>query len=146
MPKKLTWKQEWRKHDAEKKRLIVYCILFLVGISIFMMFGFPLGKELDFYQYHVWECEQAHAEGKTFSLFSGNRLNPVESHIKNWWHVHPTENASLVVPHGCVGVKQRMWVFGIYGIWYTDTNIALENIGDLADYGFLQHPEETEID
>lgn len=125
-----------RISEKEKQMVRDARDVLIVGIAIilFLVFVFPLPKELDFYEYHIWECEQAHAANKTFALFTGKKYEPAESHFQNQWLIHPLEDPTEVVPHGCISLEKKYrTVFGIFGRWITDTTITAENIGDLED-------------
>jgi len=98
--------------------------LALAALSLFLFFGMPLPKpvEIDFYDWHVWECQQAHAQNMSYSLCSGFWCEPEPEHIASPWVWHPSEDP-YTIPHGsCLGTTKTRLVFGIYGFltspWY----------------------------
>jgi len=93
--------------------------LIMIGVSLFILFVLPLPKyvEVDFYDFHVWECEQAHAQNMSYSLCSGFWCEPHEDHIDSPWVWHPSEDPRTI-PHGsCLGTlhDKPILVFGIVG-------------------------------
>lgn len=105
-------------------------ILILVTIVLAMTFVVPVPKfaELDFYEFHVWECEQAHAQNMSFNVWSGFCYEPTEEHLSIPWIIHPSENPRTHIAHGSnLGTGKWIVAFGVYG-WltspqfYTDEN------------------------
>ena len=97
----------------------------LTALALFLFFVVPLPKfvEVDFYEFHVWECQQAHAHNMSYSLCSGFWYEPQPGDISNPWVWHPSEDP-YTIPHGsCLGTTKTVIVFGIYGFltspWYT---------------------------
>jgi len=95
--------------------------LLSLGVLLFVLFGLPLPKyvEVDFYDFHVWECEQAHAKNMSYSLCSGFWYEPSEDHINNPCVWHPSED-SKTIPHGSnLGTlhDKPIFFFGIIG-WF----------------------------
>jgi len=97
----------------------------LTALALFLFFVVPLPKfvEVDFYEFHVWECQQAHAHNMSYSLCSGFWYEPQPGDISNPWVWHPSEDP-YTIPHGsCLGTTEIIWVFGVYGFltspWYT---------------------------
>lgn len=130
--KKLTWKEKWRKREAENRRAGVYYVLFFVGLLLFVLFVLPLRANYDFYEYHVWQCEQAHSEGKAFNLVTGKTVDPPFG-AESSSIVYPHEDPRVKVPHGCVGEDYGILAFGFYGVWTANMTITQYNVGNLTD-------------
>lgn len=132
-PRKPTRKQKRGKEEREQQRIVLFGVILISAIVLFGIFVMPLYKEYDFYEYHVWQIEQAHLEGKTFSLATGQQIEALQIHTANDWNVHPSEDPENVVHHGCMGNPQSFMVFGFYGQWIANNTVTYENIGDLVD-------------
>jgi len=98
--------------------------LVLLSLSAALIFLVPLPKyvEVDFYDFHVAECIEAHKHNMSYSLCSGFWYPPRPEDIPNPMVWHPSEDP-YTIPHGsCLGTTKFVWVFGVYGwltIWYT---------------------------
>ncbi len=75
--------------------LIIYTIIFTVALTTV-----PVPQEKDFYEFHVAECEQAHAKNLTFAVCSGFVYLPNESDFNNPCAIHPNESCKDNVAHG----------------------------------------------
>lgn len=84
--------------------MIVLAFGVVVLLAIFVI-PLPKNVEVDYYDLHVWECEQAHAYNLSYSLCSG------------FWH-EPTEDPKTIPYGSCAGVTKKIVVFGIYS-WVT---------------------------
>ena len=92
--------------------------IFLSILIVVFVIPLPLFQEVDFYDYHVWECEQAHANNMSYSLCSGFWYEPCLEDIENPCVWHPCEDCHTI-PHGSIlGTGETIMVFGIYG-WIT---------------------------
>jgi len=81
----------------------------IVGLAVICLF-LPLPMEADCYNWHVYECEEAHSQNKTFLYCSGFLIEPEQSHLddKGCPAIHPEENCTETVPHGCV-IPHKEW-------------------------------------
>ena len=105
---------------GSKHRKIIGSILLI--LFVFVFFIIPINKEIDFYEYHVWECEQAHKNGYSFAVCSGFWYDPEPWHIDDWGIVHPSENPRDNIMHGS-NLGQTVEVYGLFGFITTDTMV-----------------------
>jgi len=74
-------------------------IFYILGIIVLICF-FPLFRTYDFYDYHVWECEEAHKAGADWALCSGFWYEPSnQTPIVNDCLIQLSENCKQEVPH-----------------------------------------------
>ena len=103
-----------KKKECIGLAILIICLVFVIPL--------PKPVEIDYYEFHVWECQQAHAKNMTYSLCSGFWYEPKIEDIKNPWVWHPSEDP-YTIPHGsCLGTTKTIIVFGLWGFftsqWY----------------------------
>ena len=76
--------------------IFVCVIIFSVG-SVMAM---PFPHEIDFYDFHVWECEQCHEQNKSFAVCSG--ICYEDQSIDNGCMVTLNEICSESIEHGSI--------------------------------------------
>ena len=83
------------------KKSFLGAIIFAIFLYL-LLYNYILCPEVDFYDFHVWECEQCHAENLTFALCSGFCYSPQQSDLEDGGcpAIHPLEDCAKTVPHG----------------------------------------------
>jgi hypothetical protein len=94
------------KKDAMLSIMLV--LLALIGYSLIYNFICP---EVDFYDFHVFECEYCHSINKTFSLCSGFCFEPREDDNDNKpCAISPLEDCKKNIAHGSnLGTRRCLW-------------------------------------
>lgn len=89
-------------------RIISWSITLFV-VFIFLAFFMPHPREIDFYAYHVWECEECHKRNGTFHLCSGfctESESPMIYEKEGWVGIDvgcaipPNMDCKNNIPHG----------------------------------------------
>ena len=108
-----------KKIKVNKENLLYIFATLTIILFLGFVIPIPIFVEVDFYDFHVWECEQAHGENMTYLVCSGFWVEPSASDFDNSMAVHPLEDCSKCIAHGSnLGTGEIVVVFGIYG-WIT---------------------------
>lgn len=92
--------------------------LIIIGMLVFLT-TFPCPLEKDFYEFHIYECEEAHKINMTFAVCSGFVYPPEASDLKNPCLIHPSEPCKDNVAHGSnTGQKELRPLLNIFNIHY----------------------------
>lgn len=89
-------------------------IILLGAIILFGLFGLAYNlvcPEIDFYDFHVSECEYCHSMNMTFAVCSGFCYPPRESDTNNKpCAISPLEDCKKNIAHGSnLGTRRCLW-------------------------------------